>query len=156
MNAEGNAKPLFSEPPQSELDEAALPSGVHLVEKDELFDVLAKRPLAAASMHFKRHAPHCALSVEAPACEDMMPELYRLLVGIHVQVVRVHAQVRDDRVLHELDVLEFDGSPLEEQRWRTVQSVVIAYLGERVGTMTTDLAWPSSRGRAYQPRRAAE
>ncbi|HEV8245346.1 MAG TPA: hypothetical protein VGP93_06250, partial [Polyangiaceae bacterium] len=83
-------------------------------------------------MRFRRKSVHCVLTVEAPACEDLMPELYRLLLSVHVQVVRVHAQVIADRVLHELDMLEFDGTPLEEERWRAVQTTVISYLGDRL------------------------
>ncbi len=154
MNAEGNAKPRCTEPEAADSDEAALPSGVRLIDKGELDDVRASGPLPAASMHFRRRSPHCVLSVEAPACEDMMPELYRLLVGHRVQVVRVHAQVRNDRVLHELAALEHDGTPLDEARWRAIQAVVIAYLGDRVRTMAMDLAW-TARGRSQPPRRAA-
>ena len=54
--------------------------------------------LGTTRLRFERWQSSCVLTVEAPARDDLIHELYRLLFSSGVQVVRVHAQVLGDRV----------------------------------------------------------
>lgn len=112
-----------------------------------------RRTSPSARIRFYRGVPQCVLTVDAPASEDWMPELYRLLHDAHVQVVRVHAQVMGDTVRHELEVIEYDGTPLPDDRWRAVQSTAISYLGDRIMMLGSEA---SSRSGTYELLRKAD
>src|SRR6476619_1785033 len=79
--------------------------------------VRATTVLGSTRLRFERWAVSCVLTVEAPARDDLIHVLYRLLFSNGVQVVRVHAQVLGDRTLHELDIVDPEGEQLDEEHW---------------------------------------
>jgi hypothetical protein len=101
--------------------------------------------LGSTRLRFERGSSVCVITVEAPVRNDLIPELYRLLLSAGVQVMRVHAQVLGDRTLHELDIAFVDGTPLDDERWRNVQAVTIDYLGDRVAPHGPELRFTRSR-----------
>lgn len=112
--------------------------------------------LGSTRLRFERCSPCCVLTVEAPARDDLMPELYRRLLAARVQVVRVHAQVLGDRTLHELDVLEPDGTSLDDAHWQAVQAAIAEYLGDRVAPIGPELRFTRARSLLRALRQAAE
>jgi UTP:GlnB (protein PII) uridylyltransferase len=110
--------------------------------------------LGSTRLRFERWASSCVLTIEAPAREDLIHELYRLLFSNGVQVVRVHAQVLGDRTLHELEVVDADGKLLDEESWRNVQASIAEHLGDRVAPLGPELRFTRNSTRTV--RQAAE
>jgi UTP:GlnB (protein PII) uridylyltransferase len=123
-------------------------------DSEEKSGVRTTSVLGSTRLRFERGAVSCILTVEAPARDDLIHELYRLLFSSGVQVVRVHAQVLGDRTLHELDVVDADGHSLDEECWRKVQASICEHLGDRVAPFGPELRF--TRGPARALRQAAE
>jgi hypothetical protein len=107
--------------------------------------VRATAVYGSTRLRFERCDPHCVITVEAPVHDDLIPKLYRLLIATRTQVVRVHAQVLGDRTLHELDVVEFDGSPLPAARWGAIQAEIVDHLGTRLAPQAPELSFTRQR-----------
>ena len=120
---------------------------VHATEASEKSGVRATTVLGSTRLRFERSECYCVLTVEAPARDDLIPELYRLLVAAGVQVVRVHAQVLGERTLHELDIVDPDGNLLDEECWRDVQGSIFDHLGDRVAPFGPELCFTRSSAR---------
>ena len=116
--------------------------------------VRATSVLGSTRLRFERSPYHCLLTIEAPARDQLLPELYHLLLAAGVQVIRVHSQVLGDRTLHELAAVDRDGNPIDEERWRDVQVVIFEHLGDRVAAVGPELRF--TRGRSRPLRHVAE
>ena len=115
-------------------------------------DVRATSVLGSTRLRFERDRDQCSLVVEAPVCDDVLPELYRLLFSCGAQVIRVHAQVLGERTLHELHVVGFDGTVLDEVTWETVQIAIFEHLGARLAEAGPELRFTRPGRRASSGR----
>ncbi len=120
------------------------------LEESEKSGVRATAALGSTRLRFERSACFFVLTVEAPARDDLIPELYRLLLSAGAQVVRVHAQVLGDRTLHELAIVDCDGNLLDEDRWRDVQTSIFEHLGDRVAPIGPELSFTRAMRRTQR------
>jgi hypothetical protein len=125
-----------------------------ITEESEKSGVRATTALGSTRLRFERSAHFFVLTVEAPSRDDLIPDLYRLLLAAGAQVVRVHAQVLGDRTLHELAIVDREGNLLDEDRWRDVQASIFEHLGDRVAPIGPELSF--TRATVRTQREVAE
>lgn len=68
------------------------------------------------------------LEIEAPLENDVAFAVESTLFDLRVQVVRVRSRTTQRRMVHEYDVVEFDGAPLRVSRQREIRTALVARL----------------------------
>jgi len=72
-----------------------------------------------------------SLEVRGPSGGTSLEELYRVLLGMRVQLVAATELDVDGRTLFELDVCELDGGKLKDARGHSIASDLAVSIAER-------------------------
>lgn len=88
-----------------------------------------------------------SLEVRSAIGRTSLEELYRVLLGMRVQLVAATELDADGRTVFELDVCELDGGALKDSRRRGILSELVASIAER-SSRDSDLPRPPKSRRA--------
>jgi len=111
----------FADPEPSQVRRRDPPSG----PRDAL-----ERPIRASFIDGAR-APLSLLELDVPAYWDVTERLARALFALRLQVVSSERCYSEDRVVHRLRVVEFDGAPIREARRSNLIAALVSLLDAR-------------------------